>query len=104
MFIGKVSGNVVASQKSEKVSGFKLMLIEPYSIGPGAKPDLKPTGRVVVAVDTVGAGEGEMVLITQGSSARLTEMTAKTPVDAVIVAIVDTVTASGATIYQDRQP
>ena len=101
MFIGKVTGNVVATQKSEKVTGFKLMLIEPYAVSSGEKPALTPTGRVVVAIDTVGAGEGELVLVTQGSSARLTEMTAKTPVDAVIVAIVDNVTAGGRTIYQD---
>jgi len=100
MFIGKVTGTVVATQKSAKVSGFKLLLIEPYSVKTGESPCLAPTGRAVVAIDTVGAGEGEMVLVTQGSSARLTEQTAQLPIDAVTVAIVDAITLGSAAIYQ----
>jgi len=57
------------------------------------------TGRTFVAVDTVGAGEGEFVLITQGSSARLTPETKSLPVDAVIIGIVDTVRVDQESVY-----
>ena len=60
------------------------------------------TGRTFVAVDTIGAGEGDFVLITQGSSARLTPETEKLPVDAAIVGIVDNVNVENATIFSAR--
>ncbi len=104
MLIGRVKGNVVATQKTAKVGGQKLLLVETYTLdvanGPAA---LKGGGRVVVAVDTVGAGDDEYVLITQGSSARLTEFTGDMPVDAVIVGIIDRVTVEGTTIYKDKE-
>lgn len=104
MLIGRVKGNVVATQKAAKVGGQKLLVVETYSLDTaGEKPALKPGGRVIVAVDTVGAGDGEYVLVTQGSSARLTDFTGDMPVDAVIVGIIDRVTVEGATIYKDRQ-
>lgn len=103
MLIGRVKGNVVATQKAAQVGGQKLLVVEPYSLDETKKPvDMKPTGRVIVAVDTVGAGDGEYVLITQGSSARLTDFTGDMPVDAVIVGIIDRVTVGGATIYKDK--
>jgi len=92
MFIAKVIGNVVSTQKNEKLCGMKLLLIQPY-ISKGSK--LEISGSSVVAVDSVGAGVGECVLFTQGSSARLTPATKDTPVDAVIVGIVDTVEVDG---------
>lgn len=92
MFIAKVIGNVVATQKNEKFRGMKLLLIQPYV----SKEDrLEASGSSVVAVDSVGAGIGECVLFTQGSSARLTPATKDAPVDAVIVGIVDTVEVGG---------
>ena len=92
MFIAKVIGNVVATQKNEKFCGMKLLLVQPY-ISKGGK--LESSGSSVVAVDSVGAGIGECILFTQGSSARLTHATKDTPVDAVIVGIVDTVEVDG---------
>ena len=92
MFIAKVIGNVVATQKNDKFRGMKLLLIQPY-ISKGTK--LEISGSSVVAVDSVGAGVGECVLLTQGSSARLTPATKDAPVDAVIVGIVDTVEVDG---------
>lgn len=92
MFIAKVIGNVVATQKNEKFLGMKLLLIQPY-ISKGRK--LEVSGSSVVAVDSVGAGVGECVLFTQGSSARLTPITRESPVDAVIVGIVDSVEVEG---------
>jgi microcompartment protein CcmK/EutM len=92
MFIAKVIGNVVATQKNEKFRGMKLLLVQPYVSKAGK---LEVSGSSVVAVDSVGAGIGECVLFTQGSSARLTQTTKDTPVDAVIVGIVDTVEVDG---------
>lgn len=95
MFIAKVIGNVVSTQKIAKFRGMKLLLIQPY-INKAGK--LEISGSSVVAVDGVGAGEGECVLFTQGSSARLTPATKDAPVDAVIVGIVDTIEVGGATV------
>lgn len=92
MFIAKVIGNVVATQKNEKFLGMKLLLIQPYVAKDGK---LQVSGSSVVAVDSVGAGAGECVLFTQGSSARLTPATKDAPVDAVIVGIVDRVEVEG---------
>jgi ethanolamine utilization protein EutN len=92
MFIAKVIGNVVATQKNAKFQGMKLLLIQPYI---NRDHELVPSGSSVVAVDSVGSGLGECVLFTQGSSARLTPTTKDAPVDAVIVGIVDTVEVDG---------
>jgi microcompartment protein CcmK/EutM len=92
MFIAKVIGNVVSTQKNPKLLGMKLLLVQPYIAKEGK---LQVSGSSVVAVDSVGAGAGECVLFTQGSSARLTPATKDTPVDAVIVGIVDSVEIEG---------
>jgi len=95
MFIAKVIGNVVSTQKHVKFRGMKLLLIQPYVSKDGK---LQASGSSVVAVDSVGAGVGECVLFTQGSSARLTPATKDAPVDAVIVGIVDAVEVEGAVL------
>lgn len=95
MFIAKVIGNVVSTQKNAKFHGMKLLLIQPYITKDGK---LQASGSSVVAVDSVGAGTGECVLFTQGSSARLTPATKESPVDAVIVGIVDSVEVDGALV------
>lgn len=92
MFLAKVIGNVVATQKDSRFLGMKLLLIQPYITKEQA---LAASGSSVVAVDSVGAGLGECVLFTQGSSARLTDRTKDAPVDAVIIGIVDTVEVNG---------
>jgi microcompartment protein CcmK/EutM len=95
MFLAKVIGNVVATAKNEKFEGMKLLFLQPYIHQDGA---LVPSGSSVVAIDSVGAGPGECVLFTQGSSARLTETTKESPVDAVIVGIVDSIEVNGASV------
>ena len=95
MFLAKVIGNVVATQKDSRFQGMKLLLIQPYI---NKDRVLTASGSSVVAVDSVGAGQGECVLFTQGSSARLTDRTKDAPVDAVIVGIVDTVEVDGAIV------
>ena len=91
MFIGKVTGHLVTTQKEPTMAEAKLLVVEAYSAGGPGDAALKGTGRVLVAVDSLGAGTGEYVLVTQGSSARLTERTKTMPVDAVVIGIVDTV-------------
>src|SRR5205823_3107073 len=99
MFLAKVTGSVVATQKINSMTGRKLLTVEPLRVDPAKRDKLVSTGRTFVVVDTVGAGQGEMVLIVQGSSARMTPETEKLPVDAVIVGIVDTVNVANEMIF-----
>lgn len=99
MFLAKVTGSLVATQKTQAMVGHKLLLVEPYRVDPSDARRLVPTGRTFVAVDTVGAGTDEMVLIVQGSSARLTPETRNMPVDTAIIGIVDTVHVGQACLY-----
>jgi ethanolamine utilization protein EutN len=100
MFIGKVTGSVVASQKIKTVIGKKLLLVQAMNVRPDSPDGLESTGRTAVAIDTVGAGEGELVLVTQGSSARLTEMTGDVPTDAVIIGIIDAIQMKDQEVYK----
>jgi len=97
LFLGRVKGHVVASQKDPAIRGFKLLIVEPlrvdYADAGGGKLD--DTGRAIVALDLIGAGEGELVMITQGSSARMAEGCNKAPTDAVIVGLVDEAVVKG---------
>ena len=83
MFIAKVVGNLWATRKEDSLIGRKLMIVEP------SKLDGTSTGEQLVAVDTIDAGIGEMVLVAQGSSARKAVGQQDSPVDAAIVAIID---------------
>jgi ethanolamine utilization protein EutN len=102
MFVARVTGSVVSTQKVKSMTGHKLLMVEPLRVDPQSREKLIGTGRSFVVVDTVGAGEGEMVLIVQGSSARLTPETEKLPVDAAIIGIVDTVNVENKTIFSAR--
>jgi ethanolamine utilization protein EutN len=102
MFIAKVTGSVVATQKVDSMVGHKLLVVEPYRVDPDDRSRLKSTGRTFVTADTLGAGVGEYVLLTQGYSARLTPETKHLPIDAVVIGIVDTVHLEQACVY-DRQ-
>jgi microcompartment protein CcmK/EutM len=84
MTLGKVVGTVVATRKEPTLDGLKFMLVRAVD-GDGTE-----TGAFLVAADAVGAGPGEYVLVASGSSARQTQATNNRPVDAVIMAIVDT--------------
>lgn len=103
MFVAKVTGSVVATQKTASMVGHKLLVVEPYRIEPKDRKSLVTTGRTFVAVDTVGAGQGEYVLIVQGSSARLTPETKPLPVDATIIGIVDSVHVDQSCVFNREQ-
>ena len=81
MIVGKVVGSVVATRKNEKLLGSKFMIVEPYK-------NMEKNGRIV-AIDNVGAGIGETVLVATGSSARIGCDMETAPIDAAIVGIVD---------------
>ena len=83
MFLGKVIGTVWSTKKDENLVGAKFLIVKQLDL------NLKEKDNFVVAVDSVGAGEGEIVLVATGSSSRQTEFTKNKPVDAVIMAIVD---------------
>lgn len=91
MFIARVTGSVVSTQKVDSMTGHKLLVVEPYRLESTERQSLVTTGRTFIAVDTLGAGEDDYVLIAQGNSARLTPETKQLPIDAVIIGIVDTV-------------
>ena len=102
MFIARITGSLVASQKVASMVGQKLLIVEPLKVDEKDQGQLKGTGRTFICVDTVGAGEGEMVLIVQGSSARYTPETKTLPIDAAIIGIVDQVQVGGATVYKNE--
>jgi microcompartment protein CcmK/EutM len=85
MILGRVAGTVVATRKDERLEGFKLLLVQ------AVEPDGRPKDSYVVAVDTVAAGVGELVLVVSGSSARMAAGCADRPVDAAVAGIVDEV-------------
>ncbi len=93
MHLGRVVGTLVASRKEPLMEGMKLLIVRQLDA------DNAETGGYVVAVDAVGAGEGEIVLFASGSSARQTEITRDRPVDAVVMAIVDSWDVGGEERY-----
>jgi ethanolamine utilization protein EutN len=99
MFVARVTGSVVSSQKVASMTGHKLLIVEPLRVDPANRDKLIGTGRSFVVVDTVGAGLDEMVLVVQGSSARLTPETEKLPVDATIIGIIDTVNVHNKIVF-----
>ena len=99
MFVAKVTGSLVSTQKVESMKGCKLLIVEPFRVDPQQRKSLVTTGRTFVAVDMLGAGVGDLVLLTQGSSARMTPETKNMPVDAVVVGIVDQVHVDQQSVY-----
>jgi microcompartment protein CcmK/EutM len=86
MILARVVGTIVATRKDPRLEGFKLLIVKPVS------PEGQDESGYVIAVDTVGAGSKETVIVVSGSSARMAEGCKDKPVDASIVGIVDTVT------------
>lgn len=103
MFVARVTGSVVSTQKMASMTGHKLLVVEPYRLEGEKRQSLVTTGRTFIAVDTLGAGEDDFVLITQGSSARLTPETKELPIDAVVIGIVDTVHIDKNSVYSRNE-
>ncbi len=93
MKLGRVVGTVVSTRKDEGIDGLRMMLVRDLTF------EFALQDAFVVAIDSVGAGVGEVVLYASGSSARQTPVTNNRPVDAVIMAIVDTVEVEGTVRY-----
>ncbi len=93
MILAQVLGTVVSTRKDSGLMGLKLLLCREVD---GA---FAPTGNYVVAADAVGAGNDELVIVAQGSSARMTEVSREKPVDAVIAGIVDSIEVDGRDIW-----
>ncbi len=102
MFLAKVIGQVVATKKEDSMVGRKLLLLRPMLVSNDDPATLVPGQNTVVAVDTVGSGEGEMVLFCQGSSARQATGLKALPVDAAVVGIVDAVRVDQRSLYHKK--
>jgi len=102
MYLGKVIGSIVSTKKDESMRGRKLLMLRPMLVDPEDPSRFKPGGNTIVAVDTLGAGEGELVMFAQGSSARQADGLKSMPVDAAIVGLVDTVSIQGKKTYEAK--
>jgi ethanolamine utilization protein EutN/carbon dioxide concentrating mechanism protein CcmL len=98
MLIGRVVGSVVATRKDERLEGRKLLVVQVHD------HTNRPLEQYVVAADSVQAGPGDMVLYATGSSARQTELTAERPIDAVVMAVVDSWDIDGRNVYEKWAP
>lgn len=95
MNLGIVKGTVVSTNKAEKLYGLKLLIVKPIDI-----ETWQEKGAPVVAIDAVGAGEGEVVMTVSGSSSRQTTVTENKPVDQTIIAIIDHVDVNGKRLFE----
>ena len=100
MILARVEGSFVATKKNTKMLGNKFLLVRPLVIDSPTAHEWKPGTSTLVAVDSLGAGEGEIVLVVQGSSARLAAEDKNSPVDAVVIGIVDTVDVAKHILYR----
>lgn len=100
MILARVEGSIVASKKNAKMLGNKFLVVRPLVMDSPAATEFRPGTSTIVVVDSLGAGVNEVVLVVQGSSARLGADDKDSPVDAVIIGIVDTVDLGKQIIYR----
>ena len=100
MILATVEGSVVATKKNAKMTGIKFLVVRPLVIDSPLAKELRPGQTTLVASDSLGAGEGDCVLVVQGSSARLAADDKDSPVDAVVIGIVDTVDLGKRILYK----
>ena len=98
MIFATVAGTVVSTRRSDSIPGAKYLLLEQCTHR--GEPRGEPRGEFLVALDELGAGPGEMVLVSQGSSARQTPASDKKPIDAVVAGLVDLVEERGEIVYR----
>ena len=102
MFLARVEGSVVSTKKEASMNGRKLLLLRPQLVDEKDPKKFRSGANTIIAVDTMGAGIGELVMFCQGSSARLAGGMKDAPVDAVIIGIVDSVDVLGKEIFNAR--
>ena len=102
MILARVEGAIVATKKNAKMTGSKFLFVRPLLVDPATPNGFKSGTNTIVAVDDLGAGEGEVVLIAQGSSARLGAKDKDIPIDAIVIGIVDTVDVQKKVVYSAR--
>ena len=102
MFLARVIGKVVSSQKDDKLTGSKLLVLRPLTIEDDMSPKFAEGKNTVVAVDNCGAGAGQLVLFAQGSSARQATGMKELPVDAAVIGLVDKVEAFSKEVPNNR--
>ena len=95
MYAAKIIGSAVCTCKEQKLVGLKMLVVQPISL-----LTLENEGKPVVAIDAVGAGESEVVLVVGGSSARQTEVTNNMPVDATIMTVIDYIDIEGKKVFE----
>lgn len=100
MILARVEGSVVATKKTDKMTGSKFLFVRPLVVDSADAQEFRPGSNTLVAVDSLGAGEGELVLVVQGSSARLAMDSKDIPIDAVVIGIVDTVDIHKRLLYR----
>jgi ethanolamine utilization protein EutN len=103
MFLARVIGTVTSTKKDEAMKGRKLIVLRPLLVDEANPAQLRPGTNTIVAVDAIGAGQDEVVLFCQGSSARQASGMKTLPVDAVVVGIVDTVDVLNHKIYPAKK-
>lgn len=100
MILARVEGSVVATKKNPKMTGSKFLVVRPLVIDSKNPTEFKLSSSSLVTIDSLGAGEGEIVLVVQGSSARLASDNKETPVDAVVIGIVNTIDLGKKLLYR----
>lgn len=98
MFIGKVVGSLWATRKVENTSGIKFLIIQPYNLNKAPNTD------TVVAADTLGAGEGELVMVAYGKAARIAVGNDNMSIEAAVIGIIDEYTIDGDSYHGDLDP
>jgi ethanolamine utilization protein EutN len=102
MYLGTVIGSVVSTKNDESMRGRKLLMVRPMLVDPEDPSKFKPGSNTIVVIDTLGAGEGELVMFAQGSSARQADGLKALPVDAAVVGLVDTVSILGSKTFEAK--
>ncbi|HEX4083392.1 MAG TPA: EutN/CcmL family microcompartment protein [Chthoniobacteraceae bacterium] len=100
MILARVEGSVVATKKNPKMTGSKFLVVRPLVIDSPTATEFRPGTSTLVAVDALGAGKDEIVLVVQGSSARLGAEDKDSPVDAVVIGIVDSIDIAKQVLYR----
>ena len=98
MQIARVIGSVVSTSKSDRLTGLKLLVVRNIDLD-----TMEEKGSPIIAIDAVGAGEGEVVMLCAGSSSRMTETTKDKPADCTITAIIDYIDIANKRVFDKHK-